>query len=85
MSLLDRRISDTQVRYNRAVQNKKKAFHYSLRLRLVIMYGIKGMFLEYANKIGNEIDEMQNSVRDILPAEMYREIYGEDSEDSSDG
>ena len=83
MTLLDQRISDTKMRYNRAIKNRNNAFRYTLRQRLAVLSGVKMMYYEYASKMADEMDDMRQGVHGSLTAEQFREIYGVD--DDADG
>ena len=66
MSLLDQRIKDMQVRYQRAIKNKKNAARYTLRQHLTVMTGVKMMFYEYASTQANKMDALREKMEDRL-------------------
>ena len=57
--LLDQQIRDLEVRYKRAVKNKKNSFRYNLRLKLSVVTGVKMMYHHYASTKGDEIERMR--------------------------
>ena len=75
MSLLDQRIKDMQVRYQRAIKNKKNAARYTLRQRLAVMTGVKMMFYEYATAQADTMDTLREKMEDQLY--IVRELMGE--------
>ena len=58
--LLNNRIKETQTKYDRAVRKRRRSFRYHNRLRQVTLEGVRNMFLEYANRHGDRLDEMQD-------------------------
>ena len=58
--LLNNRIQDGQIRYNRAVQAKRKAYRYVGRLNLATLEGVRNMIYEYAARAADELDVMQD-------------------------
>ena len=73
MNLLDQRIEDCQVRYNRAVQSGKGSFRYNLRLRLAVMTGVKMMFYEYASEMANQLESLRMAIEDPTDDEYSSE------------
>ncbi|KAL3870284.1 hypothetical protein ACJMK2_038360 [Sinanodonta woodiana] len=56
--LLDQKIKDLEVRYKRAVRNKKNSFRYNLRLRLSVVTGVKMMYHHYASTKAEELTRL---------------------------
>ena len=88
MSLLDQRIKDMQVRYQRAIKNKKNAARYTLRQRLAVMTGVKMMFYEYASAQADNMDTLREKIEDQLyttpsDSEMDYDSDDYDSDNSS--
>ena len=46
--LLNRRIDDAQVRYDRGYSANQRSYRYTLRLQLATLEGTRNMFYEYA-------------------------------------
>ena len=83
MSLLDQRIKDMQIRYHRALKNKKNTFRYNLRQRLAVMTGVKMMFYEYASAQADKMDALRDQMEDQLYAAASDSEMDYDSDDSS--
>ena len=60
--LLDQQIRDLEVRYKRAVKNKKNSFRYNLRLKLSVVTGVKMMYHHYATTKGDEIEKIRQQL-----------------------
>jgi len=60
--LLDQKIKDLEVRYRRAVKNKKNSFRYNLRLRLSVVTGVKMMYHHYASTKAEELTRLRRYV-----------------------
>ena len=82
MSLLDQRIKDMQVRYQRAIKNKKNAARYTLRQRLAVMTGVKMMFYEYASAQADNMDVLREKMEDQLYTTPSDSEMDYDSDDS---
>ena len=86
MSLLDQRIKDMQVRYQRAIKNKKNATRYTLRQHLAVMTGVKMMFYEYASAQADKMDALREKMENQLyttPSDSEMD-YDSDDYDSDD-
>ncbi|CAL1529766.1 unnamed protein product [Lymnaea stagnalis] len=60
--LLDQKIKDLEIRYKRAVKNKKNSFRYNLRLRLSVVTGVKMMYHHYASTKAEELTRLRRLV-----------------------
>ena len=60
--LLNNEIEALQTRYNRAMKTNRRSFRYSIRLRLATLEGIRNMFYEYASRMADELEELQERV-----------------------
>ncbi|GFS20893.1 hypothetical protein ElyMa_001582400 [Elysia marginata] len=60
--LLDQKIKDLEVRYKRAVKNKKNSFRYNLRLRLSVVTGVKMMYHHYASTKAEELARLRRQI-----------------------
>ncbi|RUS73487.1 hypothetical protein EGW08_018747 [Elysia chlorotica] len=60
--LLDQKIKDLEVRYRRAVRNKKNSFRYNLRLRLSVVTGVKMMYHHYASTKAEELARLRRQI-----------------------
>ncbi len=57
--MLNRRIQEVQVRYDRAFSSGQRSFRYSHRLRLATYEGMRNMYYEYACRRAEELEKMQ--------------------------
>ena len=64
INLLNQEIRGLDVRFNRAKRDNKKAFLYSLRIRLSTLEAIVIVFLEYAQQKADNIDKIQEELRE---------------------
>lgn len=60
--LLNRNIQDLEMRYDRAAQEQRKSFRYTLRLRLATLEGLRSVYLEYAKAKAAQMDELEASL-----------------------
>ena len=75
--VLNQRIKDKQVRYNRAYKVNQRSWRYTLRLQLATMEGVRNMFYEYAYKRADELEALQ----DILEEAGVMESGDDEEED----
>lgn len=64
--LLDQKIKDLEVRYKRAVKNKKNSFRYNLRLRLSAVTGVKMMYHHYASTKADELHRLHRQRHTVV-------------------
>ena len=62
--MLNRRIEDIQVRYDRAFSSGSRSFRYTHRLKLATYEGMRNMYYEYACRRADELAKMQDSLID---------------------
>ncbi|KAI8779290.1 hypothetical protein BgiMline_020601 [Biomphalaria glabrata] len=67
--LLDQKIKDLEIRYKRAVKNKKNSFRYNLRLRLSVVTGVKMMYHHYASTKADELSRLRRLAPTTVEAE----------------
>jgi len=60
--ILNRRIEEVQIRYDRAFSSGQRSFRYSHRLKLATYEGTRNMFYEYACRRADELEKMQDSL-----------------------
>ena len=83
--LLNNQIADTQVHYDRAVNDQHRTYRYTLRLRLATLEGIRNMYHDYAVNKADELDELQDRLIEAgLLQEETEDIDSEDSESGED-
>jgi len=62
MLLVNRRLQDEQIRYERATQSSGALqYSYNSRIRMCIYHGLRDMYNEYAHKVGEEINILNNN------------------------
>ena len=57
--MLNRRIEEVQIRYDRAFSSGRRSFRYSHRLKLATYEGMRNMYYEYACRRADELEQMQ--------------------------
>lgn len=57
--MLNRRIEEIQVRYDRAFSSGRRSFRYTHRLKLATYEGMRNMYYEYACLRADELEHMQ--------------------------
>ena len=60
--LLNRRLEDKQIRYDRAYSQNMRSARYTFRLQLATMEGMRNMFYEYASRLADELEELQDQL-----------------------
>jgi len=75
--LLNHRIEDAQVRYDRAYKDNRRSFRYTCRLQLATLEGMRNMFYEYAC---NRADELESLQEDLIAAGLISDSSDTDEE-----
>jgi len=60
--MLNRRIQEVQIRYDRAFSKGRRSFRYSHRLSLASYEGMRNMYYEYACRRADELEKMQDDL-----------------------
>ncbi len=60
--MLNRRIEEVQVRYDRAFASGQRSFRYTHRLKLATLEGMRNMYYEYACLRADELEQMQDAL-----------------------
>ena len=60
--LLNNRVLDAQARYDRAFSENSRSFHYTLRLKLVTLEGVRNMVYEYARLRADQLDALREKL-----------------------
>lgn len=82
IALLDQKIKDLEVRYKRAVKNKKNSFRYNLRLRLSVVTGVKMMYHHHASTKAEELTRIRRQINNsIQSSEASRDRESRESLD----
>lgn len=63
--LLNNHVHDLQTRYDRAVQDNRRQYRYTLRLRLCTVEGLRNMYYEYACQSADEIEALEETMRQL--------------------
>lgn len=50
------------MRYDKARQDNRRSYRYTLRLRLASYEGVRNMFYEYASRQADELEELQQEL-----------------------
>ena len=75
--MLNRRIEEVQVRYDRAFSAGRRSFRYSHRLKLATYEGMRNMYYEYACRHADQLEKMQDDL-------IQRGLISSDSGSESD-
>jgi hypothetical protein len=62
LRLLNHRIEDAQMRYDRAYKKNRRSFRYTCRLQLATLEGMRNMFYEYACNRADELEVLQDEL-----------------------
>lgn len=60
--ILNRRIEEVQIRYDRAFSAGRRSFRYSQRLKLATYEGMRNMYYEYACRHADQLEKMQDEL-----------------------
>ena len=74
LSLLNQKISDLEIRQDRAAAQKKNCFKYNLQLQLVQLETVQDMFYQYCLKKSYELDVMKIETLQALQQEEGEEL-----------
>ena len=77
--LLNNLVHELQTRYDRAVQDNRRQYRYTLRLRLCTVEGLRNMYYEYACHSADEIEALEDTMRQLgvepMPIYTWVEAY----------
>ena len=59
---LNNKITNVQLRYERAASFNQRSFRYSLRIQLVELEGVRNMFWQYARKKAEDLDSIKQAI-----------------------
>jgi len=60
ITLIENNLVALRKRYQRALDNGKRSFAYSLRLKIATVEGVKGMYTEYISRKQTKLERLQN-------------------------
>ena len=88
--LLNRRVTEAEVRYRRAAADRKHAARLSLRFRLLTLEGVRQMFYDYATKMADHLDRLRTMagmivIREEDDSDLWSEEEEETWETGSEG
>ncbi|XP_064650874.1 uncharacterized protein LOC135502177 [Lineus longissimus] len=76
--MLERKLKELQIRYERAVKRNQRCFRYNIRLRIATTEGIRNVYFEYACRKAEEMLKLRDELRGFHP------VDGAEAESSSD-
>ncbi|KAK6176314.1 hypothetical protein SNE40_014619 [Patella caerulea] len=77
--LLNNKLKDLQIRYDRARRDQMRSFRYNIRLRMSGMEGVRNVYYEYARQKADKVLYLRHKIRSCVPTDS------EDSSHSSEG
>lgn len=63
IAVLDARLEDVRVRYDRAVRNNQRPFRMLYRIRIATIQGVRNAYCEYAMEKGTEMARLNSALR----------------------
>ena len=60
--MLNRRIEETQSRYDNAYARQQRPFRYTYRLQIATLEGVRNMFYEYASRQAEKLEKIQEEL-----------------------
>lgn len=77
--LLNNKLQDLQVRYDRARRDELRSFRYNIRLRMSGVEGVRNAYYEYARQKADKVLYLRHKIRAAVTTEC------EDEGSNSDG
>ena len=74
LTILNAKIAEIQLRYDRAAAVNRRSFRYSLRIQLVELEGVRNMYYQYARAKAEELDLMKQQILEALSEESEEEM-----------
>ena len=74
LTMLNAKIAEIQLRYDRAAAINRRSFRYSLRIQLVEMEGVRNMYYQYAKTKAEQLDFMKHQILQSLAQETEEEM-----------
>lgn len=74
LTILNAKIAEIQLRYDRAAAVNRRSFRYSLRIQLVEMEGVRNMYYQYAKTKAEQLDCMKQQILETLAQESEEEM-----------
>ena len=79
--LLNHQMAELQVRYDRAAREGNTTYRYQLRLRLCVVEGTRDMYFEYAQRVGDQLDEFRLT---LWGPDVFAEASVDDDDQTDD-
>lgn len=67
---LNATITRMQTRYDRASKVNRRSYRYTLRIRLVVMEGVRNMYYQYAMQKAEELEQAKETLSDSEEEDM---------------
>lgn len=64
--LLNNKLQDLQVRYDRARRNELRSFRYNIRLRMSGVEGVRNAYYEYARQKADKVLYLRHKIRSTV-------------------
>lgn len=74
LTILNAKIAEIQLRYDRAAAVNRRSFRYSLRIQLVELEGVRNMYYQYARAKAEELDHMKQQILEALSDDSEEEM-----------
>ena len=74
LTILNAKIAETQLRYDRAASVNRRSFRYSLRIQLVELEGVRNMYYQYARAKAEQLDLMKQQIIQTLSEDSEEEM-----------
>ncbi len=68
VTLLNERVIDAQNRFDRSNNVDRHSFRYCLRLRLIVLEGVRNIYYEYATRCAASLDDLH---LDLMESSYY--------------
>ena len=66
LKILDEKIAQTQIRYDRAAAADRRSFRYNIRIQLVELEAVRNAYYQYARASAEELDQMKIQILAVL-------------------
>lgn len=66
LKTLNSNISSMQTRYDRASKVNRRSYRYTLRIRLVVLEGVRNMYYQYAMQKAEELEQAKDHIEESL-------------------
>lgn len=74
LTILNAKIAEIQLRYDRAAAVNRRSFRYSLRIQLVELEGVRNMYYQYARAKAEDLDHMKQQILESLSEDSEEEM-----------